>query len=135
MDPATFDPRFLKGVEFFNDCEFYESHDEWEELWTDYQGPSRAFYQGLIQVAVCLHHFGNGNTSGARKLYHSSRKYLENYPPFYHGVDLEALLAEMTACCQKVLDSEERFPEVEIDPDLIPDINLRDEDDDPAFMT
>ena len=44
------------------------SMEEWEELWADYQGPDRQFFQGLIQAAVCLHHFGNGNTRGAKKL-------------------------------------------------------------------
>ena len=120
----TYDPRFLEGIRYFNDCEFYDAHDVWEDLWADYQGPSRAFYQGLIQVAVCLHHFGNGNTRGARKLYDSSRKYLQEYRPHHLGVDLDKLFAELTACCQEILDSIEDFPKVEIVPDLIPEIHL-----------
>ena len=122
MSGATYDPRFLEGVRLFNECEFYEAHDVWEELWADYQGPSRRFYQGLIQVAVCLHHFGNGNTRGAKKLYYSSRKYLEDYRPHHEGVDLDKLLRELEACCQEILSSEEDFPRVEIVPDLIPEI-------------
>ena len=59
----------LQGIEHFNVCDFYESHEVWEDLWADYQGPARKFYQGLIQVAVALHHFGNGNIRGARKLF------------------------------------------------------------------
>jgi len=47
----------------------------------DYQGPSRKFFQGLIQAAVGLHHFGNGNIRGARKLYHSTVGYLKPYAP------------------------------------------------------
>ena len=41
----------------------------------------RLFYKGLIQAAVALHHFGNGNIRGARKVYRSSRGYLEPYRP------------------------------------------------------
>ncbi len=118
-------PLYLQGIAFFNECEFFEAHEVWEEVWTEYQGPARKFYQGLIQAAVCLHHFGNGNTRGARKLYHSSRQYLEEYRPHYLGVDLDKFLAEMEACCRAILDSQEEYPQVEIVPDLIPEIHLQ----------
>jgi dienelactone hydrolase len=75
--------------------DFFEAHEVWEELWTDYRGDLRKFYQGLIQAAVALHHFGNGNIRGAKKLYHSSRAYLEPYRPVHEGIDVDKLLAEL----------------------------------------
>ena len=126
MPDASYDPRFLKGIEHFNVCDFYEAHEVWEELWADYQGPSRRFYQGLIQVAVCLHHFGNGNIRGAKKLYYSSREYLKDYLPKYEGVDVEKLFAQLEICCREILESQEEFPKIEIVPDLIPEIHLED---------
>ena len=99
-------------------------HDIWEELWADYRGPSREFYQGLIQVAVALHHFGNGNIRGARKLYASSRKYLDPFRPKHLGCDVDELFAEMEECFVEVLASEEEFPRIDIDPELIPEIHL-----------
>lgn len=124
MSQINYDPRYLAGVRFFNECDFFEAHDAWEELWADYQGPSRKFFQGLIQVAVCLHHFGNGNTRGAKKLYFSSRKYLEEYLPSHLGIDLEKLLRELENCCRAIFESDEEYPNVEIDPELIPEIHL-----------
>ncbi len=124
MSNPDYDPRFLEGIKFFNECEFFEAHEVWEELWADVQGPTRPFYQGLIQVAVCLHHFGNGNIRGARKLYHSSRGYLEEFGESYLGVDLQKLLAELQQCCAEILASEEQFPKIEIEPELIPEIHL-----------
>lgn len=126
MNSSTeqYDPRYLEGIEHFNKCDFFEAHEVWEELWTEYQGPSRKFYQGLIQVAVCLHHFGNGNTRGAIKLYHSSRAYLDSYRSVHEGLDVDKLLSEMDACCAALLESREDFPKVEIVPDLIPEIHL-----------
>ena len=126
MDQETYDPRYLEGIQFFNECEFYEAHEVWEDLWQDYQGDSRKFYQGLIQVAVCLHHFGNGNVRGARKLYHSSSRYLEAYRPHHLGLDVDKLLAELKACCTEILESEEEFPQIEIKIELIPEIHLDD---------
>ena len=121
----SYDPRYLEGIEHFNRCDFFEAHEIWEELWKDYSGPSRKFYQGLIQVAVCLHHFGNGNIRGAVKLYHSSRGYLQPYGPLHEGIDLDKLLAEMEACCREILASKEQFPKIEIDPERIPEIHLQ----------
>jgi predicted metal-dependent hydrolase len=119
-----YDLLYLKGIEHFNICEFFEAHEVWEELWQEYQGPSRKFYQGLIQVAVCLHHFGNGNTRGARKLFHSSSNYLAPYQPHHLGLDVTRLLGELKRCCQEILTSTEDYPRVELVPDLIPEIHL-----------
>lgn len=126
MPAEAYDPRYLAGIEHFNACDFYEAHEVWEDLWKDYQGPSRKFYQGLIQVAVCLHHFGNGNCRGAIKLYHGSRGYLSEYRPFHAGLDLEKLLGQLEICCHALLAAREEFPRVEIVADLIPEIHLVD---------
>ena len=122
---AQLDELYLRGINYFNDCEFFEAHEVWEELWADYQGEDRKFYQGLIQAAVCLHHFGNGNIRGARKLYHSSSGYLEPFKPFKAGLDLSKFLAEMTRCCAEVTSATEEFPNIEIDPERIPEIHLQ----------
>lgn len=122
----TYDPHYLQGIEHFNVCDFFEAHEVWEELWTDYQGPLRKFYQGLIQVAVALHHFGNGNIRGAKKLYHSSRAYLEPYRSVCEGLDLDKLLAEMERCFAEILASTEEYPQIEVDAEMIPEIHLID---------
>jgi predicted metal-dependent hydrolase len=124
MSEFAYDPRYLTGIEHFNKCDFFEAHEVWEELWADTQGAPRRFYQGLIQVAVCLHHFGNGNIRGAKKLYYGCRGYLEDYRPHFLGVDLDQLLAQLETCCREILDSQEEFPKIEIIPDLIPEIHL-----------
>lgn len=119
-----YDPRYLRGIEYFNECEFFEAHDEWEAIWMEYHGPSREFYKGLIQAAVCLHHFGNGNIRGAKKLYYGARSYLEKYGDQHHGLKLQPFLDQFEACCAEILASQEEFPEIEIVPDLIPEIHL-----------
>jgi predicted metal-dependent hydrolase len=125
MAGASYDPRYLEGIEHFNRCDFYEAHEVWEDLWAETTGPDRRFYQGLIQVAVCLHHFGNGNIRGARKLYHSCRGYLEGYRPRHMGLDVDKLLKDLEVCCREILESPEEFPRIEIVPDLIPEIHLQ----------
>ena len=124
-EAVQYDLLYLKGIEYFNECEYFEAHEVWEELWTEYRGELRHFYQGLIQVAVALHHFGNGNIRGARKVYLSSRKYLQNYLPNCQGIDLETFLDQYECCFAEALASTEEFPEIEIDPELIPEIHLQ----------
>ncbi len=124
MEDSIDDPLYLRGIEHFNACDFFEAHEVWEELWTEYHGPSRKFYQGLIQAAVCLFHFGNENIRGAKKLYHSSSNYLAAYRPFHLGLDIEAFLAQFEKCLAEVNASTEEFPKIAIDPELIPEIHL-----------
>ncbi len=121
---ADYEPLYLQGIEYFNECEFFEAHETWEELWTEYRGEYRRYYQGLIQAAVALHHFGNGNTRGARKVYITSRTYLDEYQPQCQGLDLKAFLDQYETCFAEILASEEERPSVEIEPDLIPEIHL-----------
>jgi predicted metal-dependent hydrolase len=129
-DAQANDSLYRQGIKYFNDCEFFEAHETWEELWTEYRGPARQFFQGLIQAAVALHHFGNGNIRGARKVYHSSRNYLEGYRPGYLGLDLDAFLTQYEKCFEAVLKSAEEVPRIDIDAELIPEIHL-----DPALSS
>jgi predicted metal-dependent hydrolase len=121
---SEYDPRYLRGIEYFNECEFFEAHEVWEDLWSDTDGTDRRFYQGLIQLAVCLHHFGNGNIRGARKLYHGCRGYLEDYLPTFTGLNVAKLLEELQGCCAEMLASQEEFPRIDLVPELIPEIHL-----------
>jgi uncharacterized protein len=123
-DTEPYDPRYLQGVAYFNACEFFEAHEVWEDLWKDYSGNLRLFYKGLIQAAVALHHFGNGNVRGARKVYRSSRGYLDAYRPVCVGLDLDAFLSRFDACFAEIAESTDEFPGVELDPELIPEISL-----------
>jgi predicted metal-dependent hydrolase len=120
----SYDPRYLKGIEYFNGCDFFEAHEVWEELWQEHEGPSRRFYQGLIQAAVCLHHFGNGNTRGAAKLFHSCRGYLEPYGAWHEGINVQNFLKQLEECCQDLLTGDTAYSSVQIDPERIPEIHL-----------
>jgi predicted metal-dependent hydrolase len=128
MEPAAsdYDARYLGGILLFNEGDFFEAHEVWEALWLDSSGPARKFYQGLIQAAVALYHFGNGNLRGAAKLFHSSRDYLNAFGPRYLGLDLAGFAAQMDRCFAEVLaqadadrprrPSEELIPVIALDP-------------------
>lgn len=91
------DPRFLEGIDLFNRGEFFDAHEVWEDLWRDCGAPDRRFYQALIQAAVALYHFGRGNRTGAARLYHSGRRYMEPYRPAHRGLAIDAFWVAMAA--------------------------------------
>ncbi len=121
---ADYPHEYLQGIAYFNDCEFFEAHEAWEELWQEDRSDSRKFLQGLIQAAVALHHFGNGNLRGAKKVYFGARGYLEHYRPRHWGLDLDKFLGELGTCFGEIAASGEDIPKIEIVPDLIPEIHL-----------
>ena len=89
--------RFLAGVDLFNRGEFFEAHEVWEDLWHECASADRRFYQALIQAAVAAHHWSRGNAAGAKRLYHSGRKYMEPFRPVYHGLAVDEFWNAMAA--------------------------------------
>jgi predicted metal-dependent hydrolase len=119
-----YDDRYLAGIVLFNRHDFFEAHEVWEDLWMDRAGPEKRFVQGLIQAAVGLLHFGNGNVRGARKLYLSSRDYMQPYGSYYLGMDNAAFWQQMGKCFQRLLATDEPDRSIELDLDLVPAIAL-----------
>jgi hypothetical protein len=129
MDPMTtgqpdYEPRYLAGVRLFNAGDYFEAHEVWEDLWQESAAPERRFYQGLIQAAVGLLHFGNGNLRGAAKLYRSSTEYLRPYQPTYLGLDVAGFTAGLTKCFAAVLAADPDLAAVAFDPAAVPLIRL-----------
>ena len=93
--------RLRQGIDFFNSGTYFEAHESWEDLWRDTSGKARLFYQGLVQVAVGLHHISGGNARGGRRVLLRGLRNLGMYPDAYAGIDnrrlqrdLEPLLAK-----------------------------------------
>lgn len=86
-------PAYLEGLRLYNAGAYFEAHEVLEDLWRVTTGPDRKFYQGLIQLAVVLHHLGRGNAVGARNVLATCRRHLEPYRPGYGGLSVEGLLA------------------------------------------
>jgi hypothetical protein len=120
----TYDPRYLVGVLLFNDGDFFEAHEVWEDLWAEAAGDERRFYQGLIQAAVGLCHFGNGNLRGARKLYTTSREYMRNLPDSFRGLNLHQFWHEMETCFAPVLNDASQAAPIALDESTTPHLNL-----------
>lgn len=82
-----------RGVELFNAGEFFEAHEVLEDVWRLAVGEERRFLQGLIQIAVALHHHSTGNLIGARSLLARGASKLEPLPPSLENLRVGELRA------------------------------------------
>lgn len=93
---------FARGVELFNNGDFFGAHEIWEELWRNSPEPSRSFYQGLIQIAVALHHLKRHNMVGFRRLVSQGTQKLTPYLPEYEGVHVLEFLSRLAKLTEQV---------------------------------
>jgi predicted metal-dependent hydrolase len=121
---VDYDPRYLTGVLLFNRQDYFEAHEAWEDLWAESHESTRRFYQGLIQAAVGLCHFANGNLRGALKLYRTSRGYMEGLETPFLGVDLPQFWKQMDACFAELLTNPEAAAAPILSGELLPAIEL-----------
>jgi len=82
---------YLEYVELFNDREFYDCHEVLEELWLDYEGPARRYYQGLIHLASAYLLLMRGKMRGCRARFESTLAYFQDYPDEYLQLNLAPL--------------------------------------------
>ena len=94
------DSRFKIGMELFNSCQWYKSHDIFEEIWHETGGPERQVLQGILQVAVAEVHLENNNINGATILYGEALGRLKNF----QYVDLELDILGLCKCITKRLE-------------------------------
>ena len=69
---------FQKGLQAYQEKDYFTAHDHWEELWSDFYLKDRLFIQALIQMAVSFVHLENGNLKGAKSLLKKSLSKLES---------------------------------------------------------
>ncbi len=68
ITPMNHHPLLIKGIEEFNQHEFFAAHETLEDYWRTLAGDEKELVQSIIQAAVAYYHFGNGNKVGAGKL-------------------------------------------------------------------
>ena len=86
---------FKKGLEQYKLMDYFEAHEFWEELWSDYYLLDRKFIQGLIQLAVSFVHIGNGNITGAKSLLKKSKEKFKDFSGFQRGININNLLKQI----------------------------------------
>jgi len=85
----------LLAIRQFNARHWFDCHETLEPLWLRAHGEQRAFYQGIIQSAIALHHWKNGNYNGSQALLTSAADYLSQVGSPCQWVDVSGLIVQL----------------------------------------
>ena len=86
---------FNEGLEYYRAGEYFEAHESWEELWSDFYLEDRRFVQGLIQLSVSFVHLENNNLKGAKSLLNKCKEKFLEFNQTQRGIDVGVLLSEI----------------------------------------
>jgi predicted metal-dependent hydrolase len=89
-------------VALFNQGEFFECHEVLEGLWKAERRPIRDLFQGIIQIAVGLHHLERGNRHGALYGLNHGAVRIARFGPSCYGIDIRHLLGDVQAVLARI---------------------------------
>ena len=89
------DNLYNKGIESFANHNFYDAHEHWEDLWSDYRLKDAKFIQALIQLSVGYFHITNNNRNGALGLLNKCIPKFEKFSPHHRGLNVDYVLEKI----------------------------------------
>ena len=94
MDSCAQSPsgELLQAFGEFNRGDWFDCHETLEDLWVGSKGELRDFYQGVLQIAVALHHWRNGNYKGSVLLLTSGADKLRRVRPVCRRIEVATLV-------------------------------------------
>ncbi len=96
----------VTALNLFNNCEWYEAHDAFEEIWNSVDGDERQVIQGILQVSVSQFHLSNGNLNGATILLGEGLGRIKNRTKINLGIDLDSFCRCLEELLKKLQDKE-----------------------------
>jgi predicted metal-dependent hydrolase len=84
----------LRGLEEFNQGQFFEAHETLETAWNMDTTPGRELYRAILQVAVAYLQIERGNYPGAMKMFLRLRQWIDPLPETCRGVNVAQLRAD-----------------------------------------
>jgi hypothetical protein len=104
----------LQAFGEFNRGDWFDCHETLEDLWIGTEGEVRWFYQGLLQIAVALHHWKNGNFGGAVSLLAGGADYLRRVSTVCQRIEVATMVVEAERCRSELVRlGPERMGELE----------------------
>ena len=95
---------FIKGLKSFNNRSFYDAHEYWEDLWSDYRLKDAKLIQGLIQLSVGYFHITNSNINGARGLLNKCLPKFQLFKPEARGLNIDFIINRVEQSLQNLDD-------------------------------
>lgn len=117
----AYEKLYVAFLVYFNrDRDYFECHEVLEELWLARERDP--LYKGLLQVAVGLYHFRNGNVRGGTLLLSRAVDKLEDYPAQSLGINLAKLVSEARDYAKRLESyNQQSFPYYDLTIDIVDD--------------
>lgn len=113
--------QLLLAIRQFNTRQWFECHETLEDLWIGEEGEVRDLFQGVLQVAVALHHWRNGNYGGAVSLLNGGVKLLGRVTDGCMWVDVARLISDANRM-REALEELGRERMNDLDASLVPQL-------------
>ena len=110
---------FQKGLVEYEKGDYFEAHEAWEDLWSDYNFSDRKFIQGLIQLAVSFVHMRNENLTGAQNLLKKCQQKFSEYNGIHREINVDELKSNIEVVSFVYEDMQNTS---EFDWDLVPSL-------------
>ena len=92
-EEETKEKLYEEGRNYFKSGDYFEAHEYWEDLWSDFRLKDAKFIQALIQLSVGYFHITNLNINGARGLLNKCKPKFELYLPESRGINVLNVLS------------------------------------------
>jgi predicted metal-dependent hydrolase len=93
---------------------YFEAHEELELAWRAAAPEERDFFQGLVHFTVAWYQARRGNRPGCERQLAKAQRRLAGYTPAHRGVDVAAVLAQVTAAQDDVARGDLELPPARI---------------------
>ncbi|WP_342555323.1 DUF309 domain-containing protein [Paenibacillus sp. FSL R7-0652] len=102
---SSYEPLYIDYLIYFNrDQDYFECHEVLEELWLECDRDP--LYKGLLQIAVGLYHYRNGNYRGGLMMLQSSLDLLASFPDVILGIRLGELREDVRELVRELQQNE-----------------------------
>jgi len=99
---GTVHPAAIKGMQLFNQGEYWLAHEALEEAWKDESGAVRELYRAILQAGVVYLHITRDNYLGAVKTYTKVQKWIQPWPEVCRGIQIGQLRRELDIVIEEV---------------------------------
>ena len=89
--PHHLPDKVQKGIQHFNQGDYYEAHEWFEDAWRETPDPSREFYRALLHISGGFYRLTQGKPTAAKKFFSHAEKWLSEFPDDHQGFDLQQL--------------------------------------------
>jgi len=92
-----FHPQAKKGIQYFNQGNYFKAHESLEEAWMKSDPPERDLYQGILQIGLAYYQITRNNYRGALKMFRRGQRILAHLEESLLGVDVGQLRIDARA--------------------------------------